>query len=132
MAIGRGLSTRGRKATLKPRGTGTIKTQGREGMLDQVKDVVRDLLERQESTRDSDSELIARVWAREYVKLLGRDLNDSERQLFRSLSRGDFTAAESISRCRRKWQEEDPSLRGENYQKRQFTQTEIQQELRGW
>jgi len=42
---------------------------------------------------------------------------------------GNFTSSESITRMRRKIQEENPSLRGEKYAKRQANQEQVKKDL---
>ena len=42
---------------------------------------------------------------------------------------GKFTSSETITRVRRKLQEEFPDLRGKNYDKRQAKQSEVKKDL---
>jgi hypothetical protein len=45
------------------------------------------------------------------------------------LAEGQFTSSESITRMRRKVQEEFKELRGEKYAKRQANQTQVKKQL---
>jgi hypothetical protein len=82
--------------------------------LKTVKDVVKSMLENNEHSRNSDSHLSTLIWREECEKLNITDLNSF---LF-AFSNGELTHSESIRRCRAKWQEEIPSLRGTNYNER--------------
>ena len=80
--------------------------------------------------RDNDNKLIAIVWH----KLLGDNGIDTKSitgwTLLTHLSKGDLPAPESITRCRRKLQEEIPALRGTTWEKRHKKQDEVKQELK--
>ena len=80
--------------------------------------------------RDNDNKLIAIVWH----KLLKEvDIDSKEISgwtLLTHLSKGDLPAPESITRCRRKLQEEIPALRGTTWEKRHKKQDAVKQELK--
>jgi len=78
------------------------------------KALITELLTEQPHTRDLDIALINLVWA--------DDLSKNKM----------LTSTESITRCRRKIQQENPSLRGKYYKKRQAHQKNIQEELKNW
>lgn len=72
-------------------------------------DRVKQILEIYPLTRDSDKHLIWEVWSRKGFIVNG------------AISKWDFlvaTSPESITRARRKVQEDHPELRGKTYQKR--------------
>ncbi len=78
--------------------------------------VVKQLLERDADLRDNDNRLIANVWAHQMrPKQLA---NMCAVDFVRMIAGGSFKAAESITRCRRKLQEEQPELRGSRYHER--------------
>ena len=82
--------------------------------LKKVKDVVKSMLENNEYSRNSDTHLATLIWREECEQLKITDLNS----FMFAFSNGDLTHFESIRRCRAKWQEEIPSLRGTNYNER--------------
>lgn len=97
--------------------------------MNQMKDKVARCLETYKLARDDDWYLIFKIWSEEANKCL----SDSEYQevrralnlLYKMRQRGTLTAAETITRCRRKAQEENPDLRGEKYLERQTEQQEM-------
>jgi hypothetical protein len=82
--------------------------------LKTVKDVVKSMLENNEHSRNSDTHLASLIWRAECGQLNITDLNS----FMFAFSNGELTHFESIRRCRAKWQEEIPSLRGTNYNER--------------
>ena len=80
--------------------------------------------------RDNDNKLIAITWH----KLLEKSGIDTKSitgwTLLTHLSKGDLPTPESITRCRRKLQEEIPSLRGTTWEKRHKKQDEVKAELK--
>ena len=79
--------------------------------------------------RDNDNKLIAMVW---HKLLKETDIDSKEISgwtLLTHLSKGDLPAPESITRCRRKLQEEIPELRGMTWTKRHKKQTKVKKEL---
>lgn len=98
--------------------------------IDSVYDVVLKLLTDLPHLRDDDYKLVANVWCME----LGgskkvAELNGFE--LLAIISAGDkLTSSDSITRARRKVQEENPSLRGKTYLKRQGLQKQVRELLR--
>jgi len=81
------------------------------------KPVVIMWLENHPPTRDSDTKLIANIWAH----TIGvQNLETvTARQMLQMFVDGTLPSAETISRCRRKVQEEMPHLRGKTYNERQ-------------
>ena len=81
------------------------------------------------SFRDNDNKLIAVVWNK-LLKEMDIDSKEiSGWTLLTHLSKGDLPTPESITRCRRKLQEEIPELRGLTWTKRHKKQTEVKKEL---
>jgi|688.fasta_scaffold243319_1 hypothetical protein len=89
--------------------------------IKKVKDVVKSMLENNEHSRNSDTHLATLIWREECERLNITDLNPF---LF-AFSNGDLTHFESIRRCRAKWQEEYPELRGDNYKERKAKESII-------
>jgi hypothetical protein len=88
-----------------------------------IKDRVKTLLEQYPHLRDSDERLCANIWhSRIKSGLTASDF-------LAEYASGKLPSSESITRCRRKVQEECPELRGENYVKRQAKQEQIQDQL---
>ena len=86
---------------------------------------VKKMLEDNPHLRDSDNKLIANIW-----------FNDSQQKtkmgFLQELADGKLTTPESITRARRKVQEECPELRGKKYRERQDEQDNVKQQLREW
>jgi hypothetical protein len=82
--------------------------------LKKVKDVVKSMLENNLHSRNSDTHLATLIWREECEQLKITDINS----FMFAFSNGEITHFESIRRCRAKWQEELPSLRGTNYNER--------------
>lgn len=88
---------------------------------------VRKILENHPQTRESDQFLSATIWFNEMLALgIGRD---EAIKVCKLIKENKLTSFESISRSRRKVQEETPSLRGRNYYERHRKQTKIRTEL---
>ena len=88
-----------------------------------IKDKVQALLEQYPHLRDSDERLCANIWhSRIKSGLTASDF-------LAEYASGKLPSSESITRCRRKVQEEFPQLRGENYAKRQSKQEVIIEQL---
>ena len=94
-----------------------------------IKDDVFDLLTKFPETRDSDDKLIAAIWSRELRQQNIDSTSRSAKELLKMIAKGELTAPESITRCRRKTQEEHHELRGEKYKQRQDKQEEVKEEL---
>ncbi len=74
--------------------------------------IVKVILKESTLARDDDNILLTKVWERESSGTFSKSI------FFLNMSKGRYSSAESITRCRRKLQEEDPTLRGEKYNKR--------------
>tara|TARA_R110000824_G_scaffold4623_7_gene22259 strand:- start:409 stop:819 length:411 start_codon:yes stop_codon:yes gene_type:complete len=91
-------------------------------------DEVELFLKNHKVLRDSDERLMANIWA----KHIGIDTLEylNAKDILTMLSTGKLPSYESISRCRRKLQEEMPDLRGQQWLARQEKMTkEIKKEL---
>lgn len=77
-------------------------------------DKVLDLLKRYQQARDNDNLLMCLIWFKEIPNID----NLTARELLKIISDNKLTAPESITRCRRKIQEDDESLRGKKYEQR--------------
>lgn len=95
------------------------------------KELIIKLLTDQPYIRDRDNALIAEIWSKEIAKLENYE-SLSATDLLCIISCDTLTSPESITRCRRKVQQEIPSLRGEYYKARHKEQIEVKQELKDW
>ena len=89
-------------------------------------DKVVNLLTEHPSLRDSDERLIANIW---YNHTKNVDEIDAITLLSR-FAEGKLPSYQSISRCRRKIQEEKPELRGRKWAKRHSKQKMIKNEIK--
>ena len=87
-------------------------------------ETVETLLAVKPELRDNDSRLISNFWALEIG--LNEVANMKAAEFLHYFSKGNLTPAESITRARRKVQEENPSLRGATYRKRQQNAKDVQ------
>ncbi len=89
---------------------------------------VKTILQKHPKTREDDNLLALKVWAEVEPKLRHKDftfIEFSSRFLL-----NEFPSYDSISRARRKLQEEFKELRGMNYRKRQKYTKEVIEDLR--
>jgi len=91
------------------------------------KEMVKNLLTSTPHTRDDDNRLIANFWWAELDRAKKKGCNSTE--LLKMLSEGQLTSGESITRMRRKLQEEFAELRGKLYEERQARQNPVKKEL---
>ena len=89
---------------------------------------VQHALQKHPVLRDNDNRLIANIW---FKKLPTID-ELSGREVLMIIAKGKLPSFESISRCRRKVQQEDKSLRGELWNKRHQIANDIRKEIRGF
>ena len=87
---------------------------------------VVNLLTKHPSLRDSDERLAANIW---YNNIKNVDEIDAITLLSR-FAEGKLPSYESISRCRRKLQEEKPELRGKKWEKRHSKQRVIKEQIK--
>ena len=92
-----------------------------------VIDEVEKFLTKYPVLRDNDEKLMANTWG---IYIGEKDLNDmSAEDLLSALSHGTLPSYESISRCRRKLQEECPNLRGDKWHERHKRADNIKMEI---
>ena len=90
-----------------------------------IKEIVHDLLVRFPHLRDSDEKLCANIWFGYAAKF-----NVETSKGFLGLyAEGKMPNSESITRCRRKIQEEHEALRGNLYKERQNKQDDVKEQL---
>ena len=90
-----------------------------------IKDKVFELLTNFPHLRDSDEKLCANIW---FSHLEHSCYN--VKQFLKMYADGKLPNSDSITRCRRKIQEEHPELRGNSYSQRQAKQEKIKEELK--
>ena len=86
---------------------------------------VQNALQKHPALRDDDNRLIANIW---FKKLPNID-QLSGRDILMIIAKGKLPSFESISRCRRKIQQEDKSLRGELWDERHQIANDIRKEI---
>jgi|TARA_Y100000034_G_scaffold116055_1_gene153893 hypothetical protein len=89
---------------------------------------IQHALQKHPVLRDNDNRLIANIWFKRLVtidELSGKDL-------LMLIAKGKLPSFESISRCRRKIQQEDKSLRGRLWDERHQIANDIRKEIRGF
>ena len=91
-----------------------------------ILEMVREILQRFPQSQDSDNDLLARIWYREFLSF-GVDRETATR-FCKLLAEGKLSHPQSISRTRQKIQEENPSLRGDTYNERQKKSNKIRKE----
>ena len=89
-------------------------------------DKVINLLTKHHSLRDSDERLTANIWYNHTKNVKTIDALT----LLSRFAEGKLPSYESISRCRRKIQEEKPELRGKKWEKRHSKQKIIKKQIK--
>lgn len=88
------------------------------------------------TTRDNDQELIAKYWHDELREMKfdqERDFILTHREInlfYKVIESGILSQPDTITRARRKVQEEVPSLRGDKYHKRHSNDEKVKEEIR--
>jgi len=93
-----------------------------------MKGRVEELLKEEPKYRDSDTLLWARI-VQDYLGGFEMLKHISAYELLRKFTKGELPSYESISRVRRMIQQDNESLRGENYHERQKKVDEVAAEL---
>jgi len=88
-----------------------------------VKPSVKNLLTKYSSLRDSDRLLVAELWKQELKALKTNDL-------LMMLKAGKLTSYDSITRVRRKVQEENKNLRGKLYKERKAIGKQVKMNIK--
>ena len=96
-------------------------------MIREKSTTVEELLNKYPTARDSDNFLIAHYWYQEQV-----DNGLDHTKTLRNLALGKLSTPESITRCRRKLQELNESLRGEKYEQRHKNEDVVIKEIVEW
>ena len=91
-----------------------------------ILDKVISLLTTHPSLRDSDDKLTATIWYQSTNKVKEMDAMT----LLHKFAEGKLPSYESISRCRRKVQEEKPELRGLKWEKRHKNTKKVKNEIK--
>ena len=94
--------------------------------MSNILDKVVNLLTKYPPLRDSDERLAANIW---YYDINNID-KLTAKELLESFAKGKLHSYESISRCRRKIQEENSELRGLKWDKRHKWQKKIKDEIK--
>lgn len=94
-----------------------------------TKDKVKNLLINYPHLRDSDERLIATYWMKEAGSKDALD-NMTATKFLLNFVEGAYTSPESIRRMRQKIQEQDESLRGKSYYKRQKLEQDVRTKIR--
>lgn len=90
-------------------------------------DMVKALLTRYTDLRDSDEMLVAWIWKTQVDQMNYPQL--SADKFLQMMAKGMFPSSETITRTRRKVQEENPELRGKKYYDRQAKQEQVKKDL---
>lgn len=94
-----------------------------------IKEVIQDLLTKQDSLKDNDERLAANV-LHQALKLLGKDpATLSAYSLLQLYADNKLPTIDYITRVRRKLQESNPDLRGEAYAKRKQKAEEVKRNI---
>ena len=91
--------------------------------MQNVKPSVKNLLTKYSSLRDSDRLLVAEFWKQELKSLKSTDL-------MMMLKSGKLTSYDSITRVRRKVQEENKNLRGKLYKERKAIAKQVKMNIK--
>jgi len=100
--------------------------------ITQSKKIVESLLRAKPHLRDDDNELLAWVW-RVQIEKKGQDINRlSAYDLLVMIKDKMLANAESVRRCRAKFQEVNPELRGKVYYERHKEKKIVEVDLRNF
>lgn len=93
-----------------------------------IKDDVREIMQLSEDYKNNDNKLIAMYY---YKKYGGKDVFESKSAMdfLKGFAKGQFPLPDSITRVRRKLQEQEPSLRGSAYKERHKNETEVRNNI---
>ena len=89
-----------------------------------LQSIVRGVLTDSLNSRDCDRLLCAEVWWNQMRRTVSKDEGFLDMYV-----KGELTTADSITRCRRKLQEEDKTLRGDKWYERKGRAEEVKQEI---
>jgi len=86
-----------------------------------TKEIVRELLKTKPSLKDDDNRLTTHIWFRELQELGIDPHNTPITEFLKKYADNKITVAPTLTRIRRKLQEEEPEFRGEKYYLRKGT-----------
>lgn len=90
-------------------------------------EMMKRLLTSYPSSKDSDYDLISRVW---YYELIDMNIPKEEAEKFcRIIQSGSLSLPEGLTRCRRKLQEKNEEYRGIKYNARKEKANQIRKEI---
>lgn len=105
-------------------------------MIKGVKEIVEKLLSNSPHLRDDDLKLLANVYWQRISNGLFHKLTEDQikgiKLFLGEISKGNMPNYQSVSRCRRKLQQENPELRGKLYDKRHEMEQSVKHELKFW
>ena len=93
---------------------------------------VETLLKKHQHLRDDDNKLWANICFSHCQKLGFKPKEQTAMEFLSLLSSGQLPSFESISRCRRKLQEQYPQLRGKKYGERQGEQKKVIEQIKAF
>jgi len=94
-----------------------------------IKNTVIELLTQYSDFKDNDQQLVAWFWKLE-MEAHGYPASSTQTQtFFKLMAFGKLTSSDTITRMRRRVQEEFVELRGEKYSKRQSNQEKVKKDL---
>jgi len=105
-------------------------------MIKEKANKVEDILREYPESRDNDNDLVAKYWHSELSQMKrdeGRRFILTPREInlfYKVIQSGMLSQADTITRARRKIQEEIPSLRGEKYHKRHSATEIVKEEIK--
>ena len=101
--------------------------------IKKLKDTVYGLLKENPVYRDSDKKLCCRIWAEQLHGVeMTKKITAYQFLCTYSSDESYLFSQDSITRARRKWQEEDATLRGKNWVERQNEQGNVKNNLNNW
>jgi len=105
-------------------------------MIKEKANKVEDILREYPESRDNDNDLVAKYWNDELREMKfdqGTDFILTHREInliYKVIESGILSQPDTITRARRKVQEEVPSLRGDKYHKRHSNVEKVKEEIR--
>ena len=96
-------------------------------MIKKIAGTVERLLLDEPTLRDNDSKLVANVWYA-LIKVEGM----SAMEFLRAYADNKITPADTITRARRKMQEDNPDLRGKKWEERHILANKVRREVHTW
>lgn len=98
--------------------------------LQDLKRLIKNILINVPTTRDSDKNMLCLVWEYELNSL--KMLECKATEFFELYSTHKVSNADSVSRIKRKLQEEIPELRGEKWEERRTVSQKVKDDMKGF